>query len=46
MTPARLDLVAVEFDCGEGNSFRANGSVITFPGFLAAYEESQAEGQG
>jgi DNA topoisomerase-1 len=46
MTPARLDLVAVEFACGEGNSFRANGSVITFPGFLAAYEESQAEGQG
>lgn len=46
MTPARLDLVAVEFDCGEGNSFRANGSVVTFPGFLAAYEESQAEGKG
>ena len=41
MTPARLDTVAVEFDCGKHASFRANGSVITFPGFLAAYEVSK-----
>lgn len=40
MTPARMDTVAVEFDCGKA-SFRANGSVITFPGFLAAYEVSK-----
>jgi DNA topoisomerase-1 len=46
MTPARLDTVRVEFDCGEGAAFRANGSVITFPGFLAAYEESHAQGKG
>ncbi len=45
MTPARLDTVAVEFHCGEGASFRANGSVITFPGFLAAYEVSVPEGE-
>jgi DNA topoisomerase-1 len=45
MTPARLDTVAVEFDCGQAATFRANGSVITFPGFLAAYEESHAVGQ-
>ena len=44
MSPARLDTVRVEFDCGEGATFRANGSVITFPGFLAVYEESQAKG--
>ena len=41
MTPARMDTVAVEFDCGKGASFRANGSVVTFPGFLAAYEVSK-----
>lgn len=43
MTPARLDKVAVDFDCGKGATFRANGSVITFPGFLAAYEVSKPE---
>jgi len=41
MTPARLDTVAVEFDCGTHASFRANGSVVTFPGFLAVYEVSR-----
>ena len=41
MTPAKMDTVAVEFDCGGNASFRANGSVITFPGFLAAYEVSK-----
>ncbi len=43
MAAARMDTVAVEFDCGKGASFRANGSVITFPGFLAAYEVSKPE---
>jgi DNA topoisomerase-1 len=41
MTPAKMDTVAVEFDCGSGATFRANGSVVTFPGFLAAYEVSK-----
>jgi len=45
MSPARLDTVAVEFDCGAGATFRANGSVITFPGFLAVYEVSVPEGE-
>lgn len=45
MSPALLDTVAVEFDCGEDASFRANGSVITFPGFLAAYEVSAPRGE-
>jgi len=43
MAPAKMDTVAVEFDCGKDASFRANGSVITFPGFLAAYEVSKPE---
>jgi len=41
MAPAKMDTVAVEFDCGAKASFRANGSVVTFPGFLAAYEVSE-----
>ncbi|MFT5139654.1 MAG: DNA topoisomerase-1 [Lysobacterales bacterium] len=45
MTPALLDTVAVEFDCGPDASFRANGSVITFPGFLAAYEVTAPKGE-
>ncbi len=45
MTPARMDTVAVEFDCGANASFRANGSVVTFPGFLAAYEVSIPENE-
>ena len=45
MAPARMDTVAVEFDCGKNASFRANGSVITFPGFLAAYEVSKPESE-
>ncbi len=45
MTAAKMDTVAVEFDCGPDASFRANGSVVTFPGFLAAYEISQPENE-
>jgi len=29
----------IETKTGNAAIFRANGSVITFPGFLAAYEE-------
>ena len=39
MADAVMDTVAVDLSCGEGNMFRANGSTITFPGFLAVYEE-------
>ena len=45
MAPARMDTVAVEFDCGKGATFRANGSVITFQGFLAVYEVSKPENE-
>nr|MCH9689827.1 topoisomerase DNA-binding C4 zinc finger domain-containing protein [Gammaproteobacteria bacterium] len=39
MVDALLDTVAVDFICGDGHRFRANGSVIVFPGFLSVYEE-------
>ncbi len=45
MVPALIDTVAVEFDCDSDASFRANGSVIAFPGFLRAYEESTPHGK-
>jgi len=41
MADAVMDTVAVDFSCGEGNVFRANGSTVTFPGFLAVYEEGR-----
>lgn len=41
MADALMDTVAVDLDCGAGNVFRANGSTITFPGFLAVYEEGR-----
>lgn len=51
MADALLDTVAIDFNCGEGNVFRANGSTITFPGFLSVYEEGrddtkEEEGEG
>ena len=36
MIHATLNMVAVEFNCGEGNIFRATGSSIKTPGFHAA----------
>jgi DNA topoisomerase-1 len=44
MTNALVDTVAVEFDCGKG-VFRANGSVVAFPGFLKVYAVSTPKGQ-
>ena len=39
MIPATLDTVAVDLTAGENNIFRANGSVIRDPGFMAVYQE-------
>ncbi len=39
MIHATLNLVAVEFSCGEGNIFRATGSSIKTPGFMQIYIE-------
>ena len=40
MMHATLDTVAVDLAAGEGNLFRANGSTIVNPGFMAVYQES------
>lgn len=39
MISATIDTVAVDLSCGAGNLFRANGSVIAVPGFIAVYQE-------
>ncbi len=39
MIPATINTVAVDLSCGEGNRFRANGSVIAQPGFMTVYQE-------
>lgn len=48
MADAKKMQMRVDFDVitktGGAAIFRANGSVLTFPGFLAAYEEIQEEG--
>ncbi|MCW8853609.1 MAG: DNA topoisomerase I [Gammaproteobacteria bacterium] len=41
MIHATLDTVAVDLSCGEGNQFRANGSTIKHPGFMAVYMEGK-----
>ena len=43
MAEALVDTVAVDMGCGPGNTFRANGSTIVFPGFLLVYEEGHDE---
>jgi len=39
MVPAVLDTVTVDMGAGEGNVFRANGSTVVKPGFMAVYQE-------
>jgi DNA topoisomerase-1 len=41
MAEALIDTVAVDLQCGASGVFRANGSVIVFPGFLTVYEEGR-----
>ncbi|KAA3621529.1 MAG: DNA topoisomerase I, partial [Proteobacteria bacterium] len=42
MAQAILDQVAVDLSTGEGaDRFRANGSTITFPGFIRVYQEGR-----
>jgi len=40
MEAAVFDTVAVDLAAGPGNTFRANGSTLVTPGFLAVYRES------
>lgn len=39
MIHATVDTVAIDLSCGSDNTFRANGSVITNPGFIKIYQE-------
>ncbi|MCB1921041.1 MAG: DNA topoisomerase I [Candidatus Competibacteraceae bacterium] len=39
MIPATLDTVSADLECGPGNLFRATGSTIADPGFMAVYQE-------
>ncbi len=44
MVPAVFDTVAIDMAAGpaaDGNTFRANGSVLVEPGFIAVYQEDQ-----
>lgn len=41
MIHATYDTVAVDLKCGEESLFRANGSVLTSPGFMHVYQEGQ-----
>ena len=39
MIHATLNTVGIDLACGEGNNFRATGSTIENPGFMAVYQE-------
>ncbi|MFK8069091.1 MAG: DNA topoisomerase I [Gammaproteobacteria bacterium] len=41
MKHATIDQVGVDLKCGEGNSFRASGSTVADPGFMAVYLEGK-----
>ena len=41
MIYATMDQVAVDFACGDGNTFRATGSTVRSPGFMAVYQEGK-----
>jgi len=43
MKQATIDQVAVDLECGPGNIFRVNGSVISDLGFMQVYNESVSE---
>ena len=45
MIHATLDTVSATLGCGAGNIFRASGSTIRHPGFMAVYMEGQDEDQ-
>ncbi len=41
MIHATISTVAADMSCGKDNTFRANGSTITKPGFIAVYMEGK-----
>ena len=46
MVHATLHTVAVDLTAGEGNVFRATGSTIASPGFMAVYQEGKDDDKG
>ncbi len=46
MIHATMDTVAVDLEAGKGNTFRANGSTLVSPGFMALYQESVDDSKG
>ena len=46
MIHATINTVSVDFMCGTGNVFRANGSTIVDPGFMAVYQEGVDDKKG
>lgn len=45
MIQATFDTVAVDLQCGKDSIFRANGSVVTDPGFMRVYQEDSDDGK-
>ena len=43
MKPAVMDDVTVDLGCGEGNVFRATGTSVASPGFLAVYGDAASQ---
>jgi len=41
MVPATLNTVSIELACGSEHAFRATGTTVVDPGFLAVYEEGK-----
>jgi DNA topoisomerase-1 len=46
MIHASINTVSVDFLCGNGNRFRATGSTIVDPGFMAVYQEGVDDKKG
>ncbi|HUX82847.1 MAG TPA: DNA topoisomerase I [Halothiobacillus sp.] len=46
MTPAVYDQVSVDLAAGPDNAFRATGSTLKFPGFIALYREDEDDKAG
>ena len=46
MIHATIDTVSADLAAGEGNIFRATGSTVVNPGFLAVYEEGVDDSKG
>lgn len=44
MIHATINTVAVDLSCGEGNLFRANGSIVANAGFMRLYLEGKDDG--